>query len=589
MFDISPPSVVQGMPARCGGSPLGIKPKSASPTSSGSGKRVRPVRPGGEDIFPAVVRLDSSDRRHWLADRQRRWLYAIGKAGLFRSLVACEAVPIPAGGVRGDGSLFATGSPGKVELHLYDSPDGESGAGYGFAWLKTCGSALTCFVCAPKIRYKRGEEVKQACAWALENNMSVMMTTFTAPHYWETDVRKQMDAFNAAKRRFRSGKWWKMQKDFLGYRHAIRALEITMKHPAFGLGNGAHIHTHELDFCDRAPLDDAEVKYLLSKWLPKWRDCLLKEGVEIRDMEAFYRHGIEISMPHKDGKALDADALVKMAGYVADSTAIEMSPGIFSTSADKLAAEMAPGVWVKTGRGDGGEKSKHINHFEFMALALTKYPEARPHMLRLMAALKGRAWMTWTPGLKAEVGIEDKTDKELLAEKVGAKVRSYVTSTEWTMINRHKLQRRYIRAMDQDLEGNLEPGAVLDSADRVMRVISAGYDPLSGEELPPEPPPRNRAKEAHDRLNATLRDFVREMFGAELRLPEYDGALEMARARERAAELERRRFGLVPPDRRRIEVNRAEIEARRLIASRARPKASSAPRRVMLRLPGLRQ
>lgn len=492
--------------ARCGGSPLGIKPKFASPLRS------RLVRPGGEDVFPAVVRWDSSDRRHWLAYLQHRWLYETGKAGLFRSLVACEAAPIPAGGSRKDGSIYATGSPGRVELHLYDAPDAESGAGYGFTWLKKCASALMCFDCAPKIRYKRGKEVKKACINAFEKlHWSVMMTTFTAPHYWDTDVRKQMDAFNAAKRRFRAGKWWQMQKDLLGYKGAIRSLEITAKNPAFGIGNGFHVHTHELDFCDRPPLGDDEVKYLLAKWLPKWRDCLLHEGVEIRDMDAFFRHGIEITVPCKDGETLDADALVTMAGYVADSTAIEMSPNIFCNSgtdraevSEKLAAEMAPGVWVKTGRGND-EKSKHINHFEYMALALTTHPECKPHMLRLMAALKGRAWMSWTPHLKDMLGIEDKDDKQLLEEKIGAVVRSYDTRTEWRAINRNKLQRRYIRAMDRDLEGNTEPGAVLDAANNAMSAILAGHDPLTRELLDgAEKQRREESKRLIDALAVSL-------------------------------------------------------------------------------------
>ena len=241
---------------------------------------------------------------------------------------------------------------------------------------------------------------------------------------------------------------------------------MTLTHPRYGIGNGAHVHDHGLYFCDHAAFVEQEAAALLADWLPRWRDCLLAEGVEIRDMEAFERHGIKISLPHARGRVVDDAALTAMAEYVADKMAVEISPGIFN----------------KTGKD--GEKSKHINHFEFFALALTKYKECRPYMLRLMWGLKGRAWMQWTRGLKSAAGIEEKSDADLMRENGGGVLREYDTQEEWYKINDRKLQRRYIRAMLAD------GGEPAETAERMMRVVKAGFDPLTGCELaeaPPEP------------------------------------------------------------------------------------------------------
>lgn len=420
------------------------------------------LRPPAEslEIFPKHVATDASDRRHWLADIQRRVLAGMQMEGYFKSLVACMAAPIPACVQGKSDEVYETGSPGVVQLHDYGKGDGEGSQGsrYGFAWLKRCSSALLCFTCAPKIRYKRAEEVRRACRWAIDRGMGVMMITFTAPHYGDTDPRRQMEAFNAAKRRFKSGRWWQAQKEAIGYAHSIRALEVTLTHPRHGLWNGSHIHDHGLYFCNHAAFTAAEASRLRAAWIARWKACLAAEGIEIRNPLAFERHALKISLPRARGKVVDTEALSAMADYVADKLAVEISPAIFT----------------KKGMAGGRE---HINHFEYFALALTRYPQARPYMLRLMVALKGRSWMQWTRGLKAAAGIEEKSDEEVLQEACGEFVRDYDTKTEWAPINRRKLQRRYIRAMLDD------GGEAVDAADRMLAIILGGFDPLTGELL----------------------------------------------------------------------------------------------------------
>lgn len=432
-------------------------------------------RPELLDIFPAHVLGDSSDRRHWLANIQRRVVTGMGAAREFKSFMACMAVPVPAGGTRKDGSAYTTKSPGKVQLHAYapreDDGDEAGGASYGFAWVKKCGNPMTCFTCAPKVRWKRAQEVRRGIEWAIGEGLSAMMISLTAPHYADTDPGEQIDAVKSAWREFRSHRWWEDEEKRIGHRYTITVLEITMLHPYYGIGNGAHIHLHVLMLCDHPAFGEDEAEAIRAKWLPRWHDLLVREGVEIKNREDFDQHAIDITLPHAQGAVVDDAALTAMADYVSD----------------RMAAEVSPGIFTKTGKGEGEEeKAKHVNHFEFFALALTQYPAARPYMLQLMRGLKGHPWMRWSQGFKAAAGIEEKTDQEIMEERKGQPVREYNTKTEWRRIDARKLQRRYIRAMADDLRDlgdALYLEDVKSSADRMMELIRAGFDPLTGEGL----------------------------------------------------------------------------------------------------------
>lgn len=450
----------------------------------------RNLRPRLEslDIFPREVRSDHADLWYWLADIQRKVLAGMGKSGRFRSLVWCSSAPIPAAGKRKDGSIYSTKMPGKVELHAY--PGAESGAEYGFYGLKRCGNAMMCFTCAPKVHRKRRDEVRQAVEKGIGEGMSIMMVTMTAPHYRDTDPRRQVDKFKEAQRLFREGRWWQEQKAKIGFHGCIRALEVTMPDPrdeaAKRAGNGAHVHTHELDFCARAPLTDDEARALRERWLWRWRACLLAVGIEIRDEEAFRRHGLDIALPRARGRTYAAHG-VETAAQSGERVTIDDADAIMAMAeyvADRAGAEISPGIFTKAGR-KSKKNANRISHLEYFALALVQCPEEREYMLKLMTALKGRAWMYWTRGLKAWAGIEDKTDEELMVEEGGTLVRQYDAKREWAPISRHKLQRRYIRAMVDQVGPMTEDnaGQVVAVADRLVRVIQAGCDPLTSELL----------------------------------------------------------------------------------------------------------
>lgn len=407
--------------------------------------------------MPEYIASDSSDKKHFLSLILRKVLYGSGYANFFKSLSLCMSSAIPASGIRkSDGSFYSTGSPGHVQVHGYD-------AKLGYAWVKKCGNPLLCFTCAPKVRYKRAQEVRQACEWMLAHGRSWALVTYTAPHYADIDPVGFMDRFREARSRFKSGTPWVKFKDWSGYEHGISALEVTLTHPAYGIGAGAHIHFHDIWFFDHAPFTPAEAKKMQKDLLKRWHQSCLAAGIEIRKEKDFLKHGLQIKLPMAKGKVItDPQMLLDMAEYISDRAACEISPGIFSKK---------------------GKLPRHVSHFEYMALALTKYPQARPYMLKLMHALAGETWMRWTKGLKSLVGVSEKSDKDLLKEEVGDAIYDF-KKEDWKAVDKHKLQRRLMRSVAHMEEawknfGEVSEEELAKLINQTVSIIKSGFDPVT--------------------------------------------------------------------------------------------------------------
>lgn len=476
------PEPGQHFASRFGGVPLGIK-RSLSP------------RAKSLNFFPPWIEQDGPDLRHALAHIQRRVVAGMGAGSEFKNLLSCQSMPIPAAGIRKDGSIYATGMPGRVQLHAFpakgEEAEGEKGkkkqkpAPYGFAGQKHCGNPLTCFCCAPKVRHKRAQELAQGIEEAIKRNYTAMMITLTAPHNGDMDPGKLIAAIKGAWREFRGRRWWEDEQLRLRLRYAITVIEITMPHPEKGIGNGAHVHLHVLYFSRHAPFTDADAEEIRKRWTWRWRIYLERQGIDIDNMDAFLRHGVDITLPRASGKkraekGVGDDTPPDQRAVVDDPEALKL---LGSYIADKMAAEISPGIFSKSGKGGNPER---VSHFEWMALVLTRYPQLRPYMLRLLRGLRGISWMRWDPGLKAHFGIEEKEDAELMIEEGGIVVREYDTRKEWREINRNKLQRRYIRAMVRDVGDEYDETRAADAvaaADRALDAIWHGKDPYSGDDL----------------------------------------------------------------------------------------------------------
>ena len=258
----------------------------------------------------------------------------------------------------------------------------EHGAGF-FSGLVTCGSVWACPVCAAKVQERRREEIAEAIDWAYKRGLQPVMVTLTFPHYaWQTLgdlIRQQADAL----RRMRAGAPWKRFRVSHGYRGLIRALELTHG------DNGWHPHTHELWFVSA----DVEAAEMCEKILARWRSSCAKAGLldlaNASQVAAFDAHAVDVK------------------GWCSASDYLAKQDESRHWGADREMAKAS----TKAGRAKG------MHPFGLLAEAAEGNRAAGGKYLEYTEAMKGKAQLFWSRGLKEEVGISEFSDEELAEEE----------------------------------------------------------------------------------------------------------------------------------------------------------------------------
>lgn len=410
--------------------------------------------------------------REWLAMRQRQEIKKAGLAGNFKSLCSCGQRPVPKY-TRSKEGPSPTGAPGCVQLTYYENSQfSEDGGQLAFTWVRKCGSPMLCFMDAPKIRYKRSQEIQEICRVQIEKGRAAYFLTFTAPHDWTSDPKKQVDAFDEAKRIFKSAKSWDLGLswgDFAqkyGYFSHFRCIELTDDSPLSRVKSGVHYHHHDLWFFDRE-LNENEVDEVENYLKLRWYHCLLEVGLCTEaKKEDVLKVGLRFEVPRKPK---DKEATLEdIAAYIAKGASIEFTPGIFTKN---------------------GKIPNRISHWELMALALTRFPELIPRMLKIMQALKGEHWIQFDKKLLADCKVKVETEEEILKEEDGEPILD-IDAKKWKQVDKYKSQGRVLdnivaECADQgfDLETINSFDRLWEIAAFVIDCAAAGYDSRTGESL----------------------------------------------------------------------------------------------------------
>lgn len=242
--------------------------------------------------------------------------------------------------------------------------------------LFTCGSVWACPVCASKIQERRREEISQALEWAESNNLMAVMVTLTFPHYEFQTVAELLAKQSAALKYLRSGKSFQNFKSKVGMKGFIRSLEVT-----FG-SNGWHPHTHELWFIDPS-VDMAEFEAYINN---RWEQACNKQGLIPRGkLKAFRAQAVNY---HWNAK--DSDYLAKQ----------DSEKNFWG--ADR---EMALSSYKRS--------KKTIHPFELVQFVEMGYKDAGDKFLEYISAMKGKAQLYWSQGLKKLVLLDDLSDEEI--------------------------------------------------------------------------------------------------------------------------------------------------------------------------------
>jgi hypothetical protein len=267
-----------------------------------------------------------------------------------------------------------------------------------YAGLVVCGSVWSCPVCAAKVQERRRIEVAQAFDWAYSTSeekpaYKVIMVTFTFPHNAWQKLSDLLAMQSDAYRRLRSGKAWQSLKSRVGYEGMIRSLELTIG------DNGWHPHTHEAWIVD----PDCDVEVLRDQITDRWMMACDSAGISINKPDAFRRRAVDIV-----DNARSSDYLAKQ-----DSSK--------NWGADR---ELVKGS-AKVGK----------HPFSLLTKSFDGDNSASCKFLEYTFAMKGKAQLFWSRGLKDRVGINDISDEEIATrqEDIATDIANF-DAADWAVV-----------------------------------------------------------------------------------------------------------------------------------------------------------
>jgi len=242
-----------------------------------------------------------------------------------------------------------------------------------------CGRVYTCPVCAAKVQERRRIEIAQAFDYAYNNDKKVIMVTFTFPHHNKQPLKDMLLKQSLAFKKFRQGNVWQKKKANVGFLGLIRSLEVT-----YGDLNGWHPHTHEAWIVDQKVNAEEFREWIARRWFNVCANSgLLPDG--FHKFDKFLEHSVQIT-----DWASNSDYLAKLD----DSK---------HWGADR---ELAKGN-VKQAKGKGSHP------FDLLSKSIDGEKQSRVLFSEYADAMRGKAQIFWSRGLKSLVGVDELTDEQL--------------------------------------------------------------------------------------------------------------------------------------------------------------------------------
>lgn len=237
-----------------------------------------------------------------------------------------------------------------------------------------CGSVWTCPVCAARITERRRVELSGAIEKWRGAGGGVFMAAFTMQHSIEDELISLRRSISSNYRKMVARRQYAVIRQRYGIIGSVASLEVT-----FSFRHGWHPHRHVLFFTEKE-LSERDLFELQGAFSALWRGVLVKNGRYADDQA-----GVVLS----NGDDHAGDYVCKWS----------------------LAHEMTKSP-VKTGK-DGG-----LSPFE-MAQAWHDTGDQRyARLIRDYAHAFFRSkQLTYSPGLKARLGIVDKSDQQIVAEE----------------------------------------------------------------------------------------------------------------------------------------------------------------------------
>lgn len=276
-----------------------------------------------------------------------------------------------------------------------------------------CKSVWSCPSCSAKIQQKNREDACKAIEWAYENNYKVVMVTFTFAHYrWQT-CEDLLGALSRALAYLRSGREWQSIKEEWEFQGLIRGLEINLG------SNGWHPHTHELWIVSK----NFDCSHAVKIITDRWTKAAVREDV-VGDEVFFRQHSVNI----RDNIS-SSDYIAKFAEV--DSTRKAGDFEVASHQRKSFKAGMSPFEIVERFASDSTSDSEK------------KY--LKDSFIEYSLAVRGKACIYWSTGLKKKVGINEKEDAfDDEQKQEDKKIVFRISKEEWKLVLKHKARAKIL-------------------------------------------------------------------------------------------------------------------------------------------------
>jgi len=291
--------------------------------------------------------------------------------------------------------------------------EGAQKAHYGD--LQTCGSVWVCPVDASIISERRCVQVQDSIGqWrSMGCDNVVAMITYTTPHYIYQSLSHVLEIQDKAMKIMKNQpqrNLYEVYKTIMEKMCSVGA--YTGRELTFG-ENGWHPHRHDVHFIVRA--NNSQLKRWRFALAVAWAIAFQKAGGIIEDMQAFLFRSVRIDQINDDN------------GFTRISKYITTVEGDTWT----LAKEATKGI-VKTG------KNGNITPFGMLEAIRHGNEHSRLYSAKFWEyaqAMKGKKQFFPTPGLSGFLGVDHKTDAELMKESDAGNHYAFLTDAEWEEIN----------------------------------------------------------------------------------------------------------------------------------------------------------
>lgn len=281
-----------------------------------------------------------------------------------------------------------------------------------------CGSSSSCPVCTPTIRDQRAREVEEGVANHLAAGGGALFVTLTQPHAPGDDLARLIASNQTAWTHTREGGKWSRFKKAHGIVGQIKAVEAT-----YGDANGWHPHLHVI-LLTAAPVGPKERRQVWGWILDQWSMGLARSGRTPGNRRHLERYGVDVRSVTSSEEA--AEALGRYVTKIKEGWSIgqEVARGDVKGHGDARRVVRDGQVVESSGRW---------HPFELLAAAVEDGDSwAGDRWDEWDRGMKGVASVTWSPGLKARLGVEDLSDEELVsvaADEIAAYVD--IPADEW--------------------------------------------------------------------------------------------------------------------------------------------------------------